>query len=103
MVASAHAVVGSIADAARPVFVGRGEELARLRSLIARLLAGHGSVVLIEGEAGIGKTRLLDELSADAGGVGFELFRARAEELDARRPFGAVARLAAAPGLDPAR
>ncbi len=91
MVASAHAVVGSIADAARPVFVGRGEELARLRSLIARLLAGHGSVVLIEGEAGIGKTRLLDELSADAGGVGFELFRARAEELDARRPFGAVA------------
>lgn len=78
MVAGAHAVVGSIADPARPVFVGRGEELARLRSLTARLVAGHGSVVLIEGEAGIGKTRLLDELSADAGEVGFELFRARA-------------------------
>ncbi len=43
------------------------------------------------GEAGIGKTRLVDEALARAGAAGMRTLRARAEELDARRPFGAIA------------
>jgi DNA-binding CsgD family transcriptional regulator/tetratricopeptide (TPR) repeat protein len=45
---------------AAPAFTGRGRELAEL----AAALAGPAAVVLIEGEAGIGKTRLLREYLA---------------------------------------
>ncbi len=40
---------------------GRDAELARLRALYAKTRAGEGQVVVIEGEAGIGKSRLVDE------------------------------------------
>ncbi len=43
---------------------GREPELATLRSLFDRAAAGDGQVVLLEGEAGIGKSRLVDELTA---------------------------------------
>lgn len=50
--------------------------------------AGTTHFVVIEGEAGMGKSRLLDEVVAAA--FGFSLHRARAEELQAR-PFGLLA------------
>jgi serine/threonine protein kinase/tetratricopeptide (TPR) repeat protein len=40
---------------------GRDAELARLRSLYELAKAGQGQTVLVEGEAGIGKSRLVDE------------------------------------------
>jgi len=40
---------------------GRDDDLARLNALFERAKAGEGQVLLIEGEAGIGKTRLVDE------------------------------------------
>jgi serine/threonine protein kinase/tetratricopeptide (TPR) repeat protein len=40
---------------------GRDAELAHLRSLYEQAAAGDGRVVLVEGEAGIGKSRLVDE------------------------------------------
>ncbi len=43
---------------------GRREELDTLRDLFEESKQGHGRVVLIGGEAGIGKTRLVDELAA---------------------------------------
>ena len=49
---------------------GRDAELARLRALFDAAKAGDGQVVLVEGEAGIGKSRLVDEfvgLLAQAG------------------------------------
>ena len=48
--------------------------------------------MLIEGEAGIGKTRLLAEALADARGRGMQVAEGRAEELEQTRPFGLVAR-----------
>jgi predicted ATPase len=42
--------------------VGRTDELARLHDRIADLSFGRGQVVLVIGEAGLGKTRLLEEL-----------------------------------------
>ena len=44
-----------------PRFIGRRAERATLAQAVATLRAGEGTVVLIEGEAGIGKSRLLDE------------------------------------------
>jgi tetratricopeptide (TPR) repeat protein len=43
-------------------FVGREPELAQLRASFASAAAGHGLVVFVVGEAGIGKSRLLSEL-----------------------------------------
>ncbi|MHC4953456.1 MAG: serine/threonine-protein kinase [Planctomycetota bacterium] len=45
---------------------GRDEELQLLKNAWEEAKAGTGSIVLIEGEAGIGKTRLVDALLADA-------------------------------------
>ncbi len=40
---------------------GREAEIARLRALFAKAKAGDGQTILVEGEAGIGKSRLVDE------------------------------------------
>ena len=46
--------------------VGRRPELAQLRTIAEQVRAGHAAVVVVEGEAGIGKTRLA-EAAAEAG------------------------------------
>jgi DNA-binding CsgD family transcriptional regulator len=51
-------------------FVGRTQELARLRELLSRAAAGQPLVVLLGGEAGVGKTRLVERLAATAGEQG---------------------------------
>ena len=50
----------------RPPLVGRTTELTALGAAWSRSRAGEGQVVLIEGEPGEGKSRLLDELVARA-------------------------------------
>jgi predicted ATPase len=47
-------------------FVGRTQELTRLRELLARAADGQPVVAVVGGEAGIGKTRLADQLAATA-------------------------------------
>ena len=47
-----------------PVFVGRLEELERLKAAWTRAMNGEPAVVLLGGEAGVGKTRLVTELAA---------------------------------------
>lgn len=47
-----------------PIFVGRQEELAGLRAAFARAVTGQPQTVLIGGEAGIGKSRLVEEFTA---------------------------------------
>ena len=44
------------------VFVGRVHELADLASALDEAASGRGSLVLVTGEPGIGKTRLMNEL-----------------------------------------
>ena len=52
-----------------PVLVGRARELDRLRAAVARTTAGEPSVVLVGGEAGVGKSRLLEAAFGDPTGV----------------------------------
>lgn len=53
--------------------VGREEEIARLRAAYDRATAGDGQIVLVEGEAGIGKTRVCDEFVAGLVALGAEI------------------------------
>ena len=55
----------------RTPFVGREAELAELRRLMQQALAGHGGLVMIGGEPGVGKSRLNEEIAAEARGRGF--------------------------------
>jgi predicted ATPase len=53
-----------------PVLVGRVAELAQLGSALERATAGGPAAVVVAGEAGVGKTRLITELSRRAGSAG---------------------------------
>ena len=59
-----------------------------LESELADARRGRPGLVIVSGEAGIGKTRLLDELATVADGEGFLTVRGRGSELEAQRPFG---------------
>ena len=81
--------MGTLAPA--PQLRGREVEIRVLREALARVSAGRSAIVLIEGEAGIGKTRLLEQALEDACGRGMQVAAGRAEELEQTRPFGLVA------------
>jgi len=70
---------------------GRAAEIAVLSQALDRAISGQPAIVLIEGEAGIGKSRLLAEALADARSRGMQVAASRAEELEQTRPFGLVA------------
>ena len=65
--------------------------MAVLGDALDRVASGLSSVVLIEGEAGIGKTRLLDEALRAAHDRSMQVAAGRAEQLEWTRPFGLVA------------
>ena len=71
--------------------IGRERELAGARQLLQNVLLGASATLLIEGEAGIGKTRLAQSLVADAEERGVTVLRGAAHPLERNRPFGAVA------------
>ena len=50
-----------------PRFLGRNTEIVEARKLFADIQRGNGQILTISGDPGIGKTRFLDELKADAG------------------------------------
>jgi DNA-binding SARP family transcriptional activator/tetratricopeptide (TPR) repeat protein len=80
--------------------VEREDELQAMHDAIARVRAGQGGVVLIEGPAGIGKTRLLEELRTHAAEEGLRVLEARAGLLEREFAFG-VARQLLEPAADP--
>lgn len=71
-------------------FRGRAAELARLRSELRSLSRGVPTRVLVLGEQGIGKSRLVAEALAPDAVSGLILHTGRAAELHADRPFGAL-------------
>ncbi|MFQ5856833.1 MAG: tetratricopeptide repeat protein [Anaerolineae bacterium] len=83
-------------------FVGRHEERAALMRAMEGALSGRGGIVLLEGEPGVGKTRLLQEISGDAAWRGFQVLWGRGRELGELAPYGAL-REALERGLSPLR
>lgn len=67
--------------------VGREGVLAELHESLDAALAGRGHCVLIFGEPGMGKTRLLHELSERASGRGMRVWFGRCMEFEGAPPF----------------
>jgi DNA-binding CsgD family transcriptional regulator len=76
-----------------PLLLEREREVASLEGLIERVAADGAAVGLIEGSAGIGKSRLLAELQARAAAEGFRVLAARGSALEREFTFGAVRQL----------
>jgi DNA-binding CsgD family transcriptional regulator len=72
----------------RGIFVGRAREISLLTDLMHAAAAGHGQVVGISGEPGIGKTRLAKEAVDVACGLGFRVFWGRFHEGQYVPPYG---------------
>jgi DNA-binding SARP family transcriptional activator len=64
------ALPGALVPAPPFPFVGRAEELGLLRALLTQAVGGEGTLVLLGGEAGGGKTRLVRELAHEAAAHG---------------------------------
>ncbi|MEM7801699.1 MAG: tetratricopeptide repeat protein, partial [Chloroflexota bacterium] len=62
-------------------FVGRDMEIAKLNMALSEAIGGQGSGWLIAGESGVGKSRLLDEISTLALVDGFLVLRGQAQEV----------------------
>ncbi|MDQ3645583.1 MAG: AAA family ATPase, partial [Actinomycetota bacterium] len=71
-------------------FHGRTTELDTLRSVVEAAATGRGGIVLIHGEAGLGKSRLLAETTSAATRTGVEVASGSARQLERDRPFGAL-------------
>lgn len=70
-----------------PILVSRDEEMAALEDALLAANRGEGSVVAVAGEAGMGKTRLLTELSRRARKLGFEILWGGCSEVDLALPY----------------
>src|SRR5215207_537325 len=71
-----------------PLLVGRERELRRLRDHLGAALDGRGSLVLIGGEAGVGKTTLARALCQEAAEQGALVLRGGCYDLSDTPPYG---------------
>ena len=70
-----------------PSFIGRTREIAALTERLGRAARGDGGVSLINGEPGIGKSRILVELAANARAGGWLVLAGRAYETEGMPPY----------------
>jgi DNA-binding SARP family transcriptional activator len=70
--------------------IGRGGEWNRLRSIWQTISRGQSRVVLVEGESGVGKSRLADDFARWATADGGTVLRGRAFDVRVGVPFGAM-------------
>jgi DNA-binding CsgD family transcriptional regulator/tetratricopeptide (TPR) repeat protein len=70
-----------------PVLVGRQRALDGAHAALDRARAGTGGVLLVAGEAGIGKSRMLRETTADARRRGFTVLKGACFEADRAAPY----------------
>lgn len=86
---SIHSPPGSAVSDTTP-FVGRNSEYGLLIGLIARITAGAGYTVLIEGEPGIGKSRLLREVERYARAQDMPTLATNCYEIERAMPYQPV-------------
>jgi class 3 adenylate cyclase/tetratricopeptide (TPR) repeat protein len=74
-------------QAGRGALVGREAHRQRLAELVRELQEGHGAVLVVQGEAGIGKSTLLEELARQAQGQGVRVLRGAADPVEKSTPY----------------
>jgi DNA-binding SARP family transcriptional activator len=72
---------------ARLPFIGRDKEMAGLQDHLAAAMSGWGRLMLISGEAGIGKTRLVEEFLALAKAQGAQVLLGQCHEMERDLPY----------------
>lgn len=80
-----------MAIGAAPAFVGREDELRLIAELLEAVSGGAGTTLFVEGEAGMGKSRLVGEAAVLAARRGFVVLRGECDEAARARPFGPLA------------
>jgi DNA-binding SARP family transcriptional activator len=83
--------------------VDRDREMSALQSCVTDAVRGSGQIALMQGPAGIGKTRLLTETRALGAGAGMLTLTARGSQLEKEFGFGAVRQLFEPTLVDPQR
>lgn len=83
---------GGMANAAWGLLEREGESIV-LEEVLKEAVQGSGGLVLFEGSAGVGKTRLLGEVRAAALEAGARVLSARGLDLEQEFPFGVVRQL----------
>jgi class 3 adenylate cyclase/tetratricopeptide (TPR) repeat protein len=68
--------LGAVAGRVKSAMLGRAVEMARLERLLARAGEGHGQLVTLLGEPGVGKSRLVLELTRAAAVSGWQMHEA---------------------------
>jgi DNA-binding NarL/FixJ family response regulator len=82
-----QALVGRLA---RPALIGRDAVVAAIEVRLDLAANGHGSAVLLRGEAGIGKSRVVQEIAERTQQRDWWVLRGRAEEFEAGIPYSAI-------------
>jgi DNA-binding NarL/FixJ family response regulator/tetratricopeptide (TPR) repeat protein len=77
----------AVAEIVCPSLVGRDEEWSKLSAALDGIGQGHGGVICLTGEAGIGKSRLVAEFCSVAGERGLSVLLGRAVDAGASVPF----------------
>ena len=77
----------AVARVVSPALVGRESELSQLEDALLLALRGEGGVVVLGGEAGIGKSRLVRELSSRAQRLGCVVMSGACSEAELSLPY----------------
>ena len=85
--AATHSESNVLDRLALGVFVGREQELERLRKAFDNAVSGHGGLVMLVGEPGIGKTRTTQELETYAKMRGAQVLWGRTHESAGAPPY----------------
>src|SRR3954451_18712429 len=85
-------MLGTARDEAAPPFPGRAQEQALLTSLLDEV-ATRGQALVLRGEPGIGKSRLLSEATRAARERGMKVLAATGVQSEAHLPFAGLHQL----------
>jgi DNA-binding SARP family transcriptional activator/tetratricopeptide (TPR) repeat protein len=97
---SPPAAPGSVPSGTPVLLLGRAQELAVLRGHLGATQAGSGRAVLVEGEPGVGKTRLAEAVTDEAAARGFAVLWGRCAEGEGAPPLWPWAQILRAAGAD---
>ena len=81
-------------DVVCPTLVGRESQVAAVRRVLTRAREGNGTVALIVGEAGVGKSRLLRVMTEEARTAGFFVLHGACFEAERSIPYAPLLDLA---------